>query len=1466
MTTPAQQHPGSVAIIGMAARLPGSDRVDRFWHDLREGVERVVEHTREEMLARGASEQQVDDEYWVNASAPLADAESFDAAFFGYSAREAAAMDPQHRIFLECAHHGLEDAGYDPTRFPGLIGVYAGATMNTYVHYNLMANADVASVIGDLQTMIGNDKDYLATRVSYKLDLRGPSMAVQTACSSSLVAVHMACRALLDDECDIALAGGTSLRMPHGAGYLANPGGTSARDGHCRAFDEAAAGSVTGSGAGVVVLKKLDAALRDGDTVHAVIRGTAVGNDGGTKASFTAPSIEGQARTMARAIRRAGLSARDIDYVEAHGTGTPLGDPIEVAALTKAFRATTDDVGYCLLGSVKPNIGHLDAAAGIAGVIKAVLVLKNRKVPPVVNFTRPNPKLELDRSPFAVPVELTPLDSDRPLRAAVNSLGMGGTNAFTVLEEAPRARPGGPSRRRQPVLLSARDPQALDELGAALGQWTRENPHRDLADVARTLATGRRAFEHRRACVATDLEDAGYAIGAGGGSRLVTGQVASAAHVGLLFPGQGAQRVGMGLRAAGGDPRLAAHLEHCLTLFGDLAGLDLRALLAPEDGDSPRAREELARTEHTQPALFAVEWALGRTLLDYGLKPRGLLGHSVGEWVAATLAGVFSLEDAVELVALRGRLLADTPEGAMLYADLPEREVRALLPDDLAVAAVNAERLTVVSGAPGPVAAFADLLAARGDVTTGSLRVTRAFHSPLVAGAADELRAAVAGRARSAPAIPVVSNVTGKPLTAEQAVDPDYWREQLLSPVRYADGVAALRALGADVLLETGPGKGLTGLRPPAEQADSLPVLVGARESEPPDLLDVLVACWARGVDVDWAACYDGERRARVPLPLYPFRKDRHWLDPRPAATTASGAPAEAQAQPRLEAERWPHRPAWLSHTPLPAGPVTALEGLPEGGVLPGGPDEPVAVVLRHERGADAEAALGRLLDTARALTAPGGRRVALVVVTEGCADPAPGRSLTDPAAAALASALRVVGQEHPGLRPCLVDGSDVDTATAAALAWRFAPGSVLAARPGVVWESVFVPGPAPADATPPTRWLVLGGSGAFGRAFAEAALAGGAERVLALDTAPRPGPADHDGRWAVVRGDAADPAAVAAALAELGPGAGVAHAVGLPGETGFAPVADLTAAQLAAHLAAKRGPADAVAAVAAGHGVREVLLVSSLAAALGGLGGFGYAAANGWLDALAQDRDDPEGTRWRAVAWEHWQDEQPDPRDPRTRHALVGKELRASAEVVLARAPEPALALSTADLATRAARLRAAAAAAPKPVRREQAAPGRAPARAAMTPMQRVVARTWSELLGIEDFGVHDNFLELGGSSLGFMQTVTKLRRVFGRELSMVELFETPTVAALATHLEGLGLVASDAGADGAPGETAPAGPPAAAAVTAAPAASAPVTAAPAAEAPAPADGDALLVDRIQAMSDDEVLALLARYEGKGE
>ena len=905
--TPVEEHPDSVAIIGMAARLPGARTVEEFWWNLREGAESITRHSREEMLANGARPDLVDDPNYVNASAPLDDGHAFDAKFFGYSAREASIMEPQHRIFLECAYHALEDAAYDSHRFDGLIGVFGGSTMNTYILHNVMPNArGVVDVVGDLQIMIGNDKDYLTTRVSHKLDLRGPSIAVQTACSTSLVAVHLACRALLDDECDMALAGGSSMRMPHAAGYLANPGGTSAADGHCRAFDADAAGSVVGSGVGGVVLKKLADALRDGDQVHAVIRGSAINNDGQAKASFTAPSVDGQSRAVLRALRRAGVSAREIDVVEAHGTGTPLGDPIEVAALTRAFRESTSDTGYCWLGSAKPNIGHLDAAAGVAGLIKTVLSLKHRRVPPVVNFRRPNPKLNLETSPFRVATELTGFDHDQPLLASVNSLAMGGTNAHVVIEEAPRVPPGElPRRRRHPILLSARSEEALEELGHSLGRWARENPAAQVADVAYTLATGRRQHDLRRAVLATDLDDVAMTLSARGSRRQREARARGAVRTAFLFPGQGEQFPGMG-HALRRDPVVAGHLDTVVDLFAERVGVDLRPLLFAEAAERELAEERLTGTELTQPALFAVEWALGRALLDFGVRPYAMLGHSIGELVGAALADVLDLDSAVDLVGSRGKLMADTPTGAMLYVNLPEKEVHGLLPaEGLSIAAVNADQLVVVSGTVEAVVAFEDQLRANG-VTCGRLAVNRGFHSALMDQAAARFRDAVGGHTLGAPVCQVVSNVTGRYLRPEEATDPDYWAAHIREPVRFADGLDLLADDGVTVFLEVGPGRTL-GRLATARTPDSVHIGLMDPEAARPDLLEALTDYWLTGGEVDWPVWYRGERRNRVSLPGYPFARKPHWLDPgiapdpvapvaRPSAP-ATGAAGTTKAQ-----------------------------------------------------------------------------------------------------------------------------------------------------------------------------------------------------------------------------------------------------------------------------------------------------------------------------------------------------------------------------------------------------------------------------------------------------------------------------------------------------------------------------------------------------------------------------------------
>ncbi len=836
----------AVAIVGLAARFPGAGDAARFWENVRDGVEAIAALTDEELLAAGADPAELADPRYVRAKGALAGADRFDAAFFGFTPREAEVMDPQHRVFLECAWEALEDAGCDPSRCRGRIGVWAGSGASSYLIANLLPESERLKTMGGFQVLLLNDRDFLATRTSFALDLKGPSAAVQTACSTALVAVHMACQSLLAGECDAALAGGVSISLPLRSGYLHEPGSVMSPDGHCRAFDAAAAGSVEGNGCGIVVLKRLGDAVADGDRIHAVIRGSAVNNDGAAKVGFTAPSVAGQAEVIAESLMMAAVPAETIGYVEAHGSGTPLGDPIEMAALTQAFRAAgARGNGFCAVGSVKTGIGHCNTAAGAAGLIKAALALVHRTIPPSLHFETPNPQIDFAGSPFYVPTRSAPWETadGAPRRAGVSSFGLGGTNAHVVLEEAPAAAPGDPpSRPAQLFVLSARSAGALDAAAARLADHLEAHAELDaagaLADVAWTLQTGRKAFEHRRAAVARDRRSAVAALRPGAGAMAGERPGAGARPLVFLFPGLGDQHVDMARELYETEPvfrrevdRAAAQLAPLLgadlrqVMFspgpwagaaGDRAGEpgpDLRALLRRDGGRGGAAAEDagearLRRTLFAQPACFVVEHALGRLLMSWGIVPQALLGYSVGEYVAACLAGSLTLDEALTLVARRAKLIEELPAGAMLAVPLPAGEVRPLLGGDLALAATNGPHFCVAAGPADAVDELERQLAGRGAACI-RLRTTHAFHSPMMEPAAAALsRAAreIGAAAMRPPRIPWISNVTGTWITAADLADPTYWARHMGGTVRFAEGLAELLAEPDRAFVEVGPG------------------------------------------------------------------------------------------------------------------------------------------------------------------------------------------------------------------------------------------------------------------------------------------------------------------------------------------------------------------------------------------------------------------------------------------------------------------------------------------------------------------------------------------------------------------------------------------------------------------------------------------------------------------------------------
>jgi amino acid adenylation domain-containing protein len=904
-----------IAVIGMAGRFPGARDLDQLWENLRQGKESIRFFSADELLAAGVRRELLAHPDYVRARGALDDFDRFDAVFFDIAPREAEALDPQHRLFLESAWEALESAGCDPGRMHGPVGVFAGVSANTYLLSQLLGSPEALAAADASQTMLGSDKDFLATRVSYKLNLHGPSLTVQTACSTSLVAVHLACRALLGRECDLALAGGVSIAVPQAAGYLYREGGIASPDGHCRAFDAQARGTVAGSGVGVVVLRRLADALAAGDPIRAVLRGSAINNDGAAKVGYTAPGVDGQAEVIAAAQQLAGIGPDDVTYIEAHGTGTPLGDPIEIAALAKVFGAATSRRGFCAIGSIKTNIGHLDAASGVAGLIKTVLALEHREIPPSLHFTAPNPRIDFAASPFFVNASLAAWPgAGAPRRAGVSSFGIGGTNAHVVLEEAPASAPSGPSRPLQLLPLSARTAAALEALSDRLAAHLAARPEVSFADLAHTLQLGRRAMSHRRVVVAADAAGAARSLARRDPSRVLT-MVAGRRPVVFLFPGQGAQHPGMGRELYAAEPVFRGALDACLEVLAPrLPGCDLLGLLHPRPEETAAAAARLTETAFAQPLLFAVEVALARLWMSWGIEPAAMLGHSLGEYVAACLAGVFSLEDGLAVVAERARLMQELPRGAMLAVPLPEAAVRERLAarGDLALAAVNAPALCVVSGPEAAVAALAAELEQAG-LAPRRLHTSHAFHSALMEPMIEPFGKVLARVRLSPPERPYLSNLTGTWIEAAQATDVGYWLRHLRQPVRFAAALQELAAEPDRVLLEVGPDRGLATLVRRQEGAKLAAVSslgkAGEEGREEEGLLTALGRLWLAGVDVDWHGFAAHERRRRVPLPTYPFERQRYWLQPpgrrnlAPASAAARAAGAKEPASAVAAAE-----------------------------------------------------------------------------------------------------------------------------------------------------------------------------------------------------------------------------------------------------------------------------------------------------------------------------------------------------------------------------------------------------------------------------------------------------------------------------------------------------------------------------------------------------------------------------------
>ncbi|MDP0490528.1 MAG: amino acid adenylation domain-containing protein [Verrucomicrobiota bacterium JB023] len=934
-----------LAIVGMSCRLPESPNTQAFWQNLLDGKECLTRFTEEELQAAGVDLDAIrNDPTYVPVKGMMKDVELFDAQFFGILPNEAKLMDPQQRIFLELAWECLEDAGYNSETYPGKIGVWAGNYLDTYAIANLatdrkwLADWIPQIQVGSLQAELGNDKDYLATRVAFKLNLRGPAMTVQTACSTSLVAIAQACQSIRAGQCEMALAGAIIITLPNTKGYHYTPDSILSRDGSCKAFSDQATGTVFSNGAGLVLIKKLDDALRDGDHIHAVIKGCALNNDGGNKHSYTAPSIDGQADVITSAIKDAGVDPSTISYVEAHGTGTPLGDPIEIAGLTKAFRSLgVSHQQGCALGSVKTNVGHLDVASGVTATIKTAFALEHGQLPATLHYEKPNPKIRFEDTPFRINAELSEWETrEVPRRAGISSFGVGGTNAHLILEEPPRIESSESTRPYQIFPLSARSETALANMRENLvAHFSKKpNPQAKLptaADVSHTLRIGRKEFARRMILVGSALEHLDKAKVAKGSPAQLDAPLV------FMFPGQGSQTVGMGKDLYASEPYFRAELDRCAKLLEPHLGEDIRDTLFPEalsatsgsGGQSPEdAAHRIKQTVMAQPAIFIHSYCVARLLMHWGLKPTALVGHSVGELVAATLSGVISLEDALRILAHRGRLMQAVEPGGMLSVRLSESELTPLIPDRLDLAAVNGPALCVVAGPHEELSAFEAELTAR-DVACKSLHTSHGFHSWMMDAVIDPFREVIATAQLSPPSIPIRSTVTTEWLTDEQATDANYWASHVRRTVRFTEAAAHFCESPETTLLEVGPGQTLSTLSRQVTQKGGKQAIFstsGHATSGESDALTLQLALgqlWIHGHSIDWQAYDEGQKRKRVPLPTYPFERKRFWIEPQPLTDPAPATIAQVDS-PAPSATSSPpfHSPASSTSQSVP--PVSA--------------------------------------------------------------------------------------------------------------------------------------------------------------------------------------------------------------------------------------------------------------------------------------------------------------------------------------------------------------------------------------------------------------------------------------------------------------------------------------------------------------------------------------------------------------
>lgn len=1483
-----------IAIIGISGRFPGANNIEEFWHNLQAGVESISLLTDKELLSAGVSPSCLNDSNYVKAGGVLKDINLFDAAFFDFNPKEAEITDPQHRLFLECTWEALESAGYDSNRCESRIGVYAGASLNNYLNFDL--NTDYVGSSQSYQKLIGNDKDFLSTRVSYKLNLTGPSLTIQTACSTSLVAITLACQSLINYQCDMALAGGVSIRVPHKTGYLHQPEGTLSPDGHCRAFDAQAQGTTVGNGVGVVLLKRLEDAIADGDHIYAVIKGWAINNDGSMKVGYTAPSVDGQAEVIAEAMMLAGVEPETISYIETHGTGTILGDPIEIAALTKVFRSSTDKKGFCAIGSVKTNIGHLDAAAGVTGVIKTALTLKHQQIPPSLNFTEPNPQIDFDNSPFYVNTKLTQWQPElSPRRAGVSSLGMGGTNAHVVLEEAPITKQeckgaGVQGRKYKLLVLSAKTNSALDTATDNLAQHLMQNPELDLADVAYTLQVGRREFNHRRFLVCEDIEDAINTLENRTSQRVFTHyQEPCDRPITFMFPGQGSQYVNMGKELYQTESIFRESVDRCCLILQPLLSIDLRSVIYPQESDIETAQEKLKQTSLAQPALFVIEYALAQIWMSWGISPSTMIGHSIGEYVAACIAGVISLKDALTLVAMRGQLMQQLPSGSMLSIPLSAAEVKPWLGENLSLAVNNAPSSCVVSGTHTAIDALSEKLTAQG-IECRCLHTSHGFHSQMMEPILQTFIAEVKKITLNPPQIPFISNLTGSWISAPEATDPHYWASHLRHTVKFVDGISVLLQEPNRILLEVGAGRTLSTLVKQQAGVNQQPILSSLRhpKEETADvvlLLNNLGRLWSLGIPVNWSNFYASERRYRIPLPTYPFERQSYWIEP---ARKSNQLPATNQKKPNIG--DWFYIPAWKQAiTPQPVKSakqvlvfaettqvstqiakrlesegnkvVTVWQGEQfsklnesEYTINPRQPDDydslikelqfsgqiPDAILHLWSITATEETTSGieffencqntgfySLLFLAQSLSKQNiTQLVDILVVTNNIHD-VTGLEKLNPEKATVLGICKTIQQEYANISCRCIDILLPPTKTVAENqlldqllgelnTQEFE--SAIAYRGHHRWVQSYEPLHLNNDQPPKLRqegvYLIIGGLGGIGLEIAEY-LAQTVKAKLILIGSSAFLSTDEWQQWLenhdeqdkfsikirklqaleqlgaeilILSADVANSAqmqtVITQAIAHFGQINGVIHAAGIKL---FRTVAEITRSECEQQLRANGHGLLVLETALQGIELDFCILVSSLSSIIGALGMAAYPAAHHFTDAFVYKHNKTSSTPWLSVNWDNWLTSQlatelATKPEISTEFFMDGKEGIQVFARVLSLNKLNQIVVSTTYLPARIKQWIKPSEIINQPnsltlharpyLQNNYVAP--------RNEIEQTIANIWQEILGIEQVGIEDNFLELGGDSLLSIQITARANKE-GLRFTNQHLFEYPTIDQLA-------------------------------------------------------------------------------------